>query len=377
MSAISRPRRAFLLLALLWALLALVPAATAGSQAGRTKSTARPIWSLAMDWPRVAYVSGTDGAHDSIHVWNVATGSISTVKGVRGQGSAALHHAGNLAISGRRLAWIKTLQTSLSDLDRWLYTATVGGRAHLLMRADSTTDTFCAVGGPQIEGPVGSSSLLATSLWTASSDGASASDQRLELITSHGLTPAASGSQAVVAQSASGSHIAVLPLQTAVATPDGCTFTQPASAYVYGKDGSRLGQVDIAPQTLDSALVRIAISGDQLAVITAKYQGGQAVTTLSVYDWTTGTLEHTWPIPIHDNTGFIRLSIYGNLASLEGPGSLRLINLASGKDVVLASASHTDVPAPMGPHGLVYAVSAHRHGKLVFVPIARLQQLAG
>jgi hypothetical protein len=57
-------------------------------------------------------------------------------------------------------------------------------------------------------------------------------------------------------------------------------------------------------------------------------------------------------------------------------GHSGLINLASGKDVVLAPASHTDIPAPIGPHGLVYAVSAHGRGKLVFVPMARLQQLA-
>lgn len=377
MRAIPGPRPAFLSLVLLLALLAQVPAATAGSRAGKTMLTARPIWSLAADWPRVAYVSGKDGSHASIHVWNVVTGATSTVKGVRGQGSAALHHAGQIAISGRRLAWIKTLQMSNTEIHRWLFTATTGGHAHLLKHADGTTDTFCALGGPQIDGLVGSSSLIAATFWTASSDGATDSAQRLELITPHGLTTVANGPQAIVSQSAAGSHIAVLPLRTVVTTPDGCTFTQPASAYVYGKDGTLLGQVDIAPLTQDSPLVRLAISGDQLAVITAKSQSGQAETTLSVYDWTTGALEHTWPIPIHDNLGAISLAIDGDLAALEGPGSLRLINLASGKDIVLAPASHTDIPAPIGPHGLVYAVSAHGQGKLVFVPIARLQQLAG
>ncbi len=55
----------------------LVFSAQAGAakpQPKDVKATAGPVWTIAMDWPRVAYASGKAGSSETIHVWNVAIG---------------------------------------------------------------------------------------------------------------------------------------------------------------------------------------------------------------------------------------------------------------------------------------------------------------
>jgi len=69
--------------------------------------------------------------------------------------------------------------------------------------------------------------------------------------------------------------------------------------------------------------------------------------------------------------------VHGRFAALEGPGSLRLVDLTTGKNVSIAPASAAG-PA-LGSRGLVYAVNASRKGpgKLVFVPTAKLSARLG
>ena len=69
--------------------------------------------------------------------------------------------------------------------------------------------------------------------------------------------------------------------------------------------------------------------------------------------------------------------MHGQLAAVEGPYRLHLVDLATGKDVVIGSSSRTDSPAAIDSRGLVYAVNAHGRAKLVFVPTAKLLALAG
>ena len=52
-------------------------AASAKPEGSKVKQTAKPIWTLAMDGPRVAYMRNDR----RVGVWNVATGSTSTIKG--------------------------------------------------------------------------------------------------------------------------------------------------------------------------------------------------------------------------------------------------------------------------------------------------------
>jgi hypothetical protein len=68
----------------------------------------------------------------------------------------------------------------------------------------------------------------------------------------------------------------------------------------------------------------------------------------------------------------VNLDVYGHVATVEGPFRLHLVDLNTGKDVMIAPASRTGSPTAIGPHGLVYAVNPHNTGKLVFVPMAKL-----
>src|ERR1700761_1510017 len=98
-----------------WAGLFLVPALLAfAPQAGAAKAkpntvkrTSAPTWALAMDGARVAYASG-----GKIHVWNVATGATSVIRGKRGYAT----RADQGAISGKRVAWINRRYVGNSEV---------------------------------------------------------------------------------------------------------------------------------------------------------------------------------------------------------------------------------------------------------------------
>jgi hypothetical protein len=61
-------------------------------------------------------------------------------------------------------AWIKRLGFGNTELDHRLYTARLGGSAHLLRRAQGYNNTDCGLGGPQIDGLVGSGAFLAVAM---------------------------------------------------------------------------------------------------------------------------------------------------------------------------------------------------------------------
>ncbi len=120
-----------------------------------------------MDGSRVAYASG-----GRIHIWNMATGATTTVKG---NYSNAKHtaNASQLAIAGTRVAWIKDQQFGNTEEGEKLYTASIGGKARQVMHVyrygvDDPTHTT----GGWIAGLVGSGKSLAVSTWE--SDGTAA-----------------------------------------------------------------------------------------------------------------------------------------------------------------------------------------------------------
>src|SRR6185437_4000402 len=92
-----------------------------------TKNTTHPIWAVAIDGSRIAYSSG-----GLVHVWNLATGKTSSVRGKYGN---ALHtaNASQLAIAGRRVAWIKDQGFGNTEEGEKLYIASVGGKARQIM----------------------------------------------------------------------------------------------------------------------------------------------------------------------------------------------------------------------------------------------------
>ena len=59
------------------------------------------------------------------------------------------------------------------------------------------------------------------------------------------------------------------------------------------------------------------------------------------------------------------------------PRNLHLLDLVTGKDVVITRATGSGYDAAMSARGLVYAVDSRSTGKLVFVPTAKLPPLSG
>src|SRR5438477_2474668 len=151
-------------------LLLSTQASAAKMQANKVKHADGPVWSVAIDGPRVAYASG-----GLIHIWNVSTGVTSVVTGRYGN---ALHtaNASQLAIAGKRVAWIKDQQFGNTEEGEKLFIASVGGKARQLMHTyrygvDDPTHTT----GFWIEGLVGSGKSLAVSTWKSA--GTTARDQ--------------------------------------------------------------------------------------------------------------------------------------------------------------------------------------------------------
>jgi hypothetical protein len=323
-----------------------------------------------MDGPRVAYASA-----GRVYVWNLVTGTSSVVKG---EYSNAAHtvNPSEVAIAGTRVAWIKREQLGNTEMPQRLYTALVGGSAHRLRRVLGYTNTDCGSGGSQIAGLVGSGTFLAVSTWKWDKEGIIGANRRLNRVTPTGLRPIATGPGAIVSASADGSRVAVVPLRSAVMGPEYCEATGPASASVYSVNGKPLRRIATGP------LTEVALGGKRLVVLTPAPK-----LSLDVYDWTTGGLVHSWPIAgaaskhraahVQIQGRLVAYSVYAGRAAER----LHLLDVTTGKDVVVATANGIgDLHAwAIGPRGLVYVVnhgtSPQSHGRLVFVPMARLLPL--
>jgi hypothetical protein len=369
-----------------WAGLLLAPAlllafsAQAGaakSQLNTVKTTSAPIWTLAIDGSRVAYLSG-----GKIHVWNTATGATSVVRGRYGSPKPGVNDvAAQVAIAGKRVAWIKRLWIGNTEAREKLYTASLAGQVHELKHVYRyARDDLSQTTGGWIAGLVGSGKVLAVSTWKTN-HGALGVEQ-LNLITPTGLLPIASGAGALVPEAADGGHIAVLRSGTDAWPHDSRRALSPAPTVgIYSADGTLLHEVALTPPDPASVGVQVALSGNTLVALRSVLHepSGPSTVTLEVYDWTTGALEHTWPVAIDHYTGEVSFAVHGDLVAVEGPSRLHLVDLDTGKDVMIAPASHTDSPPAIGPRGLVYSVNPHYNGpgKLVFVPTARLLALAG
>jgi hypothetical protein len=348
----------------------LVFAAQAGAArqgASSIQKTAAPVWTLAMDGPRVAYASG-----GRIRVWNVVTGATSIVKGSSGR-------AAEVAIAGKRVAWIRRQWIGNTEASERLYTASLGGRARLVAHSYRyDRDDPSAIHGGWISGAVGSGNVLAVSTWK--SDGTIASDERLSRITPAGLRSIVTGPGTVAAESANGNHIAVLRSTSAWPNDTHMPISAAPTVGIYSTGGALLHEIPLGPSEPGTVGIGISLSGSRLVVMTTGLQDEpSSVVLLRVYDWTTGELLDTWPVAITSDAGEVSFSVHGRLAAVEGPSRLHLVDLASGTDVMIARASHTSSPPALGPHGLVYVTrsSLHGPGKLVFVPMAKLSALVG
>ena len=354
-------------------LMALSPlAAEAKAPPAKVKQTAAPVATLAMDGARVAYASG-----GKVYVWNVDNGATTLV---RGRYSS---HTSELAIAGKRLAWITryVVGNSMQTTERLFGgSLTAPGRLLASGRRLAILDygVPSAWRGAWIAGAVGSGNVLAVSRWWTADDG-SCSGQRLLLITPSGLRQIATGAGSVMAMSADGGRIAVLRSYDAWPNYYGIepTSTEPVSVGIYTSTGKLLREV------FPSSAKEVALSGEQLVVLTE-------AKTLLVYAWRTGTLVHSWPVATTTPTLQAgHLAAYGQLATYSvdprrsWTRAVHVLQLTTGKDVVVATgrgAGYYARDAALGPRGLVYSVTYYEHnrigqpqrGKLVLVPTARL-----
>jgi hypothetical protein len=357
------------------ALLVLSAQAGAGKpRPSKVKKSDKAILTLAMDGPRVAYM----WRDQRVAVWNVTTGATSTIKGEYSSPGGPIptdQPTGEVAIAGKRVAFITRFVTGdRGATQERLYTAPLGGSARQI--GTLTNHLTSAPGypgfmtGDWIAGVVGSGKALAVSTWT--SDNSVSSDERLSLITPKRLRTIATGPGAIVAESAAGGRIAVFRSTLAWPATDFGPATTAPTVGVYSADGTLLREIT------PSSAKEIAFSGKRLVVLTKE-------NTFEVYKWTTGEREHTWrPIPIYAPYPLEggHLVVYGKLAvyavnPIHWYRKLHLLDVTTGKDVVIAipSGSWTRDTA-LGLKGLVYIDNTcyrrHWHGKLVFVPMAKL-----
>lgn len=336
----------------------LVFAAQAGAtrtQRATVKKTHDPISKLALDGSRVAYASG-----GRIRVWNVATGATSVVSG-----KYDTRFTSQLAIAGKRVAWIRDQHFGNTEEGEKLYTAPIAGKAKMIHSVyRHGVDDPTLTNGGWIDGLVGSGNGIAVSTWR--SNGTTATNQQLSLVTSKGLSPVAGGPGAIVASSKDGSHIAAL---------QDAPWSGSRSVTIYSSNGDQLAQLALDPPDANTVGTLIGVSGSLLTVLTERVfePSGLSTVTLQVYDWTTGHLLNTWPVGIHHNVGELELSVNGHLAAIQGPSNLHLVDLDTGKDAIVAGSNSTGCPAAIDSRGLVYESGSFKGpGKLVFVPMAKL-----
>lgn len=352
----------------------LVVSAQAGAaerQTGKVKQTGNPIMSLAVDGSRVAYMT----TKRRVAVWNLATGKTTVIKGTyprQGSGFGNGFGTGEVAIAGKRVALITRYATGNSQqTQEHLFTATLGGSAHALGKLtnhftnplDGEPDGGLS-SGTWISGVVGSGKTLAVSTW--SSRESIASHERLSLVTRTGLHTIATGPGAIVAKSADGGHIAVFRSTQAWPADTVRPTTATPTVGIYSSTGSLLHEVAV-----DQDAREISLSGKELVVLTETIPAPDTfVATLQVYDWTTGTLMHVWPVAL-GRQGGSGLTVHGRFAALEAHGGLRLVDLTTGKDVAIAPSS--GARPVLGARGLVYAVNRTKGpDRIFFVPTAKL-----
>jgi hypothetical protein len=331
--------------------------ATGAPAPTKVKQAPGPIESLAMDGARIAYDVRGDlapgvGRCNKVHVWNVASGSLTTVSG-KGTCEADITSTGagvpELAVAGPRVAWIVN-QGGNSERDDNLYTALLPKPkerhlAHGLRGGGGESDAPW-VGG-WIGGLVGSGSLLAVNQWDTGEGGVLAS-ARLRTITS-GMRTIASGPETLRVESTDGTRIAVQ--------------REDGSVALYSNAGKLLRQVH------PSAPNQVALGGGYLAVLTK-------ANTIEVYSASTGKRLFTR----HPARGAASLDIEGGLAVYAAPKAggyqlrtVHVLRLKTGKDTVLTTQARAVLAVQIEAPGVAYAVSTPGYrGAVVFVPMSRL-----
>jgi hypothetical protein len=342
-------------------LVLVVPAAAGKPPPTRSVATTGEVTGLAFDGARVAYGIRPYGvAYQSVHVWNVLSGHASVVHR-RGGGAG-------FAVAGNRIAWIAR-GGSPSETDEYLLTTPLP-RLHLRQVATALRyddhEGQSEVGN-WLSGLAGSGNVIAVSGWTTGSAN-SMSNGRLSLVGPRRLTQIISGSEAIVAESVEAGRIAVV--RSLALWPGHYRLSGGAGTVgVYSTSGKLL--VEVNRGTAKEA----ALSGNSLAVLTTTNR-------IELYNANTGALVRSWAVPPRAAHLDLQagIAIYSDYGKYAGPRALHVLQLRTGKDVVLARgvgpypyAQGDD--AQIDRLGVVYALNRWTkmpRGHVVFVPMARV-----
>lgn len=339
-----------------------ISAAAVTTPAKTLKQVGLPVGSVAMDGSRVIY-SSDDNA---VHVWDFRTGKITLLR--RGAGRFTDNPTiREVAIAGQRTAWI-TLAAAGNSQETWarLFTASLsaptGHKILTAFRVDGYGEGSIELWkGDWVSGLVGGGNVLGVSRWStapnADASGLTISNARLSLIEPgpRPLRTVASGPKAVVSAAVDAARVAVL-------RPDD-------SVGIYSSQGKLLREIT------PSSAKELAFGGGRVVVLTD-------TKTLEVYDAGTGRLLHTWPTSTktaRSEPG--HLSAYGRIGvyvvdARSLASRLHVVDLSTGREVVLPVSQHGARDAVVGRLGLVYAVNKYyfgvqpprRTGTLVFLP---------
>jgi hypothetical protein len=318
----------------------LESAAAAGNPPGvRVIHTKEMIESFAIGGHRIAYYLQVFGCN-KIAVLDLRTGK--TGRG-RGKRACIYGYMRELAIAGKRIAWVVTESGNTTGID-FLNTASL---PQLQKRRLAVAQRFGEPGdetGGWIGNLVASGDLLAVNRW--STDASTVRESKVVLITRTGLRlrRIASSRRAVLGQTADRGRIAVL--------------YGDSSVEMYAANGRRL--LKLKPRSTPK---EIALRGDYLLVLTE-------TPTLDIYDARTGAYRRSWPVQAKAPA---EVDAYGGVAVYVAhpEGTLQsfkvhAVELKTGKDVIVATGTWLGRrSAQLEPAGLLYARDRHN---LVLVP---------
>ena len=320
---------------------------------------------LAMDGGRVVYDLPGDPLAKSrerrcnrVRVWMIATGRTRTVSGRRtctADSTSTGAGVRELALAGSRVAWIRNVGGN-TESDDELYAASLArSPERRLASAFRHGDVDCVLTGRWLGGLVGDRNLLVYNAWTtaaadpgqAGSCAMKATSGALRRIVGATTSPIAAGTDVLVARDADAGRIAVL-----------------------GRDGrvALYSPRHVLLRTFAAArAVELALAGDFLAVLTRTGR-------LEVFSVGTGALVRTLGAP----RGAAHLDAASGVAAYAVGRSLHVVQLRTGKDVVLAAGRRSIVDVAIENPGVAYGYDlpwSRRVGsraRIVFVPMARV-----
>jgi hypothetical protein len=286
------------------------------------------VTALAMDGTRVAYAVSTSDSRcaTKVFTWSPADDAGAVVSGA----ATCRAQVREVAVAANRVAWIAG-RGRMDELFTAAVPAPVEKRLAIAMRAGGR--------GAWLGRLVGDGVLLAFNLW--STDAARRiTSGALRRVMVHDVGTIKEGVGTLFVRAVDANRIVV-------AHEDG-------TVVLYARDG-RLGRSVSAP-----GASAVALQGRDLVTL--------AGTQLAVYDAVTGTLVHTWPLTAAPATIDVQL---GMVAYALG-GDVHALQLATGKDVVLAQLPGAVRDVELEADGLVFAYDAGGSDNLGYLTLAQI-----